>query len=165
MSSPLPPRVHTAAATCAARLRIYKMPFPSPVTTHLLSDSRRRHPLLFSPLFVTGAYSPCLHQWSNATPGYGAAANGFGRRHLHDPEARILYEAYYPAPPDMRVPSSWRLSAGGVPVPPLPFVANRRTEITRIRASLPESSRNLPRYVPNRNTLWTAYFERRQQWC
>jgi len=26
-------------------------------------------------------------------PGDGAAANGFGRRHLHEDEARLLYEA------------------------------------------------------------------------
>ena len=31
-------------------------------------------------------------------PGDGAAANGFGRRHLQEPEARLLYEAEYPAP-------------------------------------------------------------------
>ncbi|XP_044356403.1 uncharacterized protein [Triticum aestivum] len=71
-------------------------------------------------------------------PRDGAAANGFGRRHLQEPEAHLLYEAEYPAPPDMRVPASWRLSAGGVPVPP----------------------RNEPRYAPDSETLWTLYFER-----
>ncbi|KAE8816305.1 hypothetical protein D1007_06154 [Hordeum vulgare] len=53
-------------------------------------------------------------------PGDGAAANGFGRRHLREDEARLLYEAEYLAPPDMRAPGSWRLRAGGVPVPPPP---------------------------------------------
>ncbi|KAE8787339.1 Homeobox protein KNOX3 [Hordeum vulgare] len=90
----------------------------------------------------------------------GAAANCFGRRHLHEDEAGLLYEADYPAPPDMRVLGSWRLSVGGVPVPPPPSGADPRVEITRIRSSLPESSRNLPRYVPDTNTLWTAYFKR-----
>ena len=53
----------------------------------------------------------------------GAVVNGFGRRHLHKDEARVLYEAGYPAPPDMCVPGasgsqgSWHLSEGGVPVP------------------------------------------------
>ena len=62
-------------------------------------------------------------------PGDGAAANGFGRRHLHEDEARLLYEAEYPVPPDMRVPGAWRISAGGVPVPPPPSGAARRAEI------------------------------------
>ncbi|KAI4995623.1 hypothetical protein ZWY2020_035526 [Hordeum vulgare] len=61
----------------------------------------------------------------------------------------------------MRVPGSWRLSAGGVPVPPSPSRADRRAEIAHIRSSLPESSRYLPRYAPDSNTLWMAYFERR----
>jgi hypothetical protein len=39
-------------------------------------------------------------------PGEGAAANGFGRRSLHDSEARLLYEANYPAPPDYHGPPS-----------------------------------------------------------
>ena len=51
-------------------------------------------------------------------PGDSAAVNGFGRRHLHEDEARLLYEADYLAPPDLQVPASWKLSAGGVPVPP-----------------------------------------------
>ena len=50
-------------------------------------------------------------------PGDGAAVNGFGRRHLHEDEARLLFEAEYPVPPDMRVPGAWRISVGGVPVP------------------------------------------------
>ncbi|KAE8788165.1 Homeobox protein KNOX3 [Hordeum vulgare] len=61
----------------------------------------------------------------------------------------------------MRVPGSWRLTADGVPMPPPPSEADRRVEIMRIRSSLPESSCNLPRYAPDSNMLWTAYFERR----
>ena len=76
-------------------------------------------------------------------PGDGAAVNGFGRRHLHKGEARLLFEAEYPVPPDMRVPGAWRISAGGVPVPPPP------AEIARIRASLPRATREGPRYVPD----------------
>ncbi|KAE8818706.1 hypothetical protein D1007_03524 [Hordeum vulgare] len=34
-------------------------------------------------------------------PGDGAAANGFGRRHLHESEARLLYEGDYRAPPEI----------------------------------------------------------------
>ncbi|KAE8811784.1 Homeobox protein KNOX3 [Hordeum vulgare] len=91
----------------------------------------------------------------------GAAANGCGRRHLHEDEARLLYEADYPAPSDMRVSWSWRLNAGGVPVPPSPSGADWWAKIVRIRSSLPESSSNLLRYAPDSNTLWAAYFERR----
>ncbi|KAE8792067.1 Homeobox protein KNOX3 [Hordeum vulgare] len=69
-------------------------------------------------------------------PEYGAAVNGFGRRHQHESEARFLYEADYPVPPDMRVPSSWRLSAGGVLVPPPSCGSDRCMEITCIQSSL-----------------------------
>ncbi|KAE8814698.1 hypothetical protein D1007_08231 [Hordeum vulgare] len=90
----------------------------------------------------------------------GVAANGFGRRHLHEEEARLLYEADYPVPPDMRVPGSSRLSIDGVPVPLPPSQADRWVEIMGIRSSVPESSHNLPRYAPDSNTFWTTYFER-----
>ena len=92
--------------------------------------------------------------------GDGAAANGFGRRHLHENEARLLYEAEYPVPSDMQVPKAWRISAGGVPVPPPPTGAARRAEIARIRASLPQAAREGPRYVPD-SPLWESYFRRR----
>ncbi|KAE8805086.1 Homeobox protein KNOX3 [Hordeum vulgare] len=85
-------------------------------------------------------------------PDDGVAANDFGRRHLHESEARLLYEADYPPPPDMWAPGSWRLSAGGVSVPPLPSRVDRRVEIAHIRSSLSESSRNQPRYAPDSNT-------------
>ena len=93
-------------------------------------------------------------------PGDGAAANGFGRRHLHEDEARLLFEAEYPVPPDMRVPGAWRISAGGVPVPPVPTGAARRAEIARIRSNLPRAAREGPRYVPD-SPLWEPYFRRR----
>ncbi|KAE8783327.1 Homeobox protein KNOX3 [Hordeum vulgare] len=98
---------------------------------------------------------------SGRFPGDGAVANGFARRHLHEDEARLLYESDYPVRPDMRVPGSWRLSVDGVPVPPSSTRADRRAEIAHIRSSLPESSCNLPRYTPDSNTLWTVCFERR----
>ncbi|KAE8782406.1 Homeobox protein KNOX3 [Hordeum vulgare] len=93
-------------------------------------------------------------------PGDGAATNGFGQRHVCEDEAHLFYEAEYLEPPDMRVPMSWRLRAGRVPVPPPPIGADRRAEIARIRSPLSESSCNLPRYAPDNNTLWTAYFNR-----
>ena len=63
-------------------------------------------------------------------PGDDAATNGFGRLFLHKEEARMIYEAGYPAPPDMCVPTTsgtqatWVLSTGDVPVPPPPEGAN-----------------------------------------
>lgn len=62
----------------------------------------------------------------------GAAANGFGRRSLHEWEARLLHEAGYMALPDMRCPSGeWRLSAGGIPIPPVPRGVDGRAAICR----------------------------------
>ena len=95
-------------------------------------------------------------------PGNSTATNGFDRRHLHEDEARLLYEADYPAPPNMRVPDTWKLSVGGVPVPPVPEGAAWRANIARIRSSLPEEQRNEPRYAADSHTLWTMFFERRR---
>ena len=86
-------------------------------------------------------------------PGDDVMANGFGRRHLQEAEARLLYEAEYPTPPDMRVPGTWRLSAGGVPVPLVPEGAARRAEIACIRSSLTEEKRNEPRYAADSHGL------------
>ncbi|XBJ12198.1 hypothetical protein VPH35_016771 [Triticum aestivum] len=63
----------------------------------------------------------------------------------------------------MRVPGAWRLSAGGVPVPPVPEGVARRAEIARIHSSLTEEQRNEPRYAPDSETLWMMYFERRRE--
>ena len=79
-------------------------------------------------------------------PGDGAAANGFGRLWLHDAEARLLEAANYPAPPDMRAPGAWRLSAGGVPVPPPPRGADRVAEILAIRRDMPQEAQDDPRH-------------------
>jgi hypothetical protein len=50
----------------------------------------------------------------------GAANNGFGQRSLHQWEGHLLHAAGYMAPPDFRAPDGWRLSAGGIPIPPPP---------------------------------------------
>ena len=62
----------------------------------------------------------------------------------------------------MRASGSWKLSAGGVPVPPVPEGAARRDEITRIHSSLAEAQWNKPRYAVDSHTLWTMFFERRR---
>ena len=91
-------------------------------------------------------------------PDDGAAANGFGRRWLHLWEARLLHEANYPAPPDMRVPGTWRLSAGGVPVPPPPTGLDRLAEIRAIRAAMPEDAQPDSRWAEGKDAIWMAYF-------
>jgi hypothetical protein len=66
-----------------------------------------------------------LHPPPRAMAGYrsdedDATNNGFGRRSLHQWEGRLLYAAGYMAPPHFRAPGGWRLSAGGIPIPPPP---------------------------------------------
>ena len=87
------------------------------------------------------------------------------RRSLHEWEAYLLHEANYPAPPDVRAPSRWRLSAGGVPVPPLPVPETPyfHAEIERAWASLTATERVLPEYAADNHAAWAAYFERRQE--
>ena len=63
----------------------------------------------------------------------------------------------------MRVPGTRRLSAGVVPVPPVPEGAARRAEIARIRSSLTQAQRDEPRYAADRHTLWTMYCRRRHE--
>jgi hypothetical protein len=50
----------------------------------------------------------------------GLEANRFFRRYLHEWEACALYKGGYMAPPDFRCPGTWRLSAGGIPIPLVP---------------------------------------------
>ena len=75
-------------------------------------------------------------------PSDGAAANGFGRRSLHEWEAHLLFEANIPVPPGMRVSVRWKLNAGGVPITLLPDVTVRPVyfadEVDHVRASLTE---------------------------
>jgi hypothetical protein len=45
-------------------------------------------------------------------------------------EAEVLCASNYPCPPDYRVPTSWMLSIGGVPVPTVPLGVARQIAIT-----------------------------------
>ena len=101
-------------------------------------------------------------------PGDEAAANGFGRRSLREQESWLLFQANIPAPPDMRAgPTGWRLSAGGVPIPPLPDAVAKpkyfAEEVEVVRASLTDAQLSLPQYAADNHAAWAAYFERRQQ--
>ena len=98
----------------------------------------------------------------------GAAANGFIRRHLRLDEAWALAQAGYPCPPDMRVPGptrthgGWHLSAGGVPVPPIPEGVDREYAIGDIRRALTPEQAADPRWrAKNNDAFWTAYFQHR----
>jgi hypothetical protein len=80
----------------------------------------------------------------------GHEANSFSRRYLHEWEARALYEARYMAPPDFRCPGTWRLSAGGIPIPPVPHGAARQAAIHRhYYEVLTPEERNDPLYDPD----------------
>ena len=48
--------------------------------------------------------------------------NGFVCRNLMQMEAILLAQAGYTCPLETRPPHGWVLSAGGVPVPPVPLV-------------------------------------------
>ena len=101
-------------------------------------------------------------------PGDEAAAYGFGRRSLREQESCLLFQANIRAPPDMHAgPTGWRLSDGGVLVPPLPDAVAKPTyfaeEVEVARASLTDEERSLPQYAADNHAAWAAYFQRRQQ--
>ncbi|KAF6997207.1 hypothetical protein CFC21_013454 [Triticum aestivum] len=64
-------------------------------------------------------------------------------------------------------PTGWRLSNGGVPIPPLPDAVARApyftAEVEIVRSSLTDEQLALPQYAADNHAAWTAYFERRQQ--
>jgi hypothetical protein len=94
----------------------------------------------------------------------GAANNGFGRRSLHQWEGRLLYAAGYPAPPDFRVPGGWRLSAGGIPIPPPPPMgAALDAAIDEILEGMSDEQRADPRFYPDNYPAWNTFFQRRYE--
>jgi hypothetical protein len=91
----------------------------------------------------------------------GAAANGFGRLWLHVHEAQALFHAGYPVPPGFRLPSGWKLSAGGLPVPPIPTGSNRQAAIYgHYWGTLTDEERNDPLWDPDNRHAWSAFFAR-----
>ena len=64
-------------------------------------------------------------------------------------------------------PTGWRLSAGGVPIPPLPDAVAKpkyfAEEVEIVRTSLTDAELSLPQYAADNHAAWAAYFERRQQ--
>jgi hypothetical protein len=74
----------------------------------------------------------------------GHEANGFGRRYLHEWEVRLLYEAKCMAPPDFWCLDTWRLSAGGIPIPPVPHGSARQAVHRHYYEVLTPEERNDP---------------------
>ena len=91
-------------------------------------------------------------------PGKVVAANGSGRRWLHDWEACILYKAVYPVRPVYHVASEWRVSAGGLLMHAVPVGQDRLAEIEAFLAGMTEEEREDPRWHPDKHAAWTAYF-------
>ena len=79
-------------------------------------------------------------------------------------EAEALCASNYPCPPGYHVPAGWMLSAGGVPVPPVPQGVARRMAITNhyYHELTPEQRRN-PNWHPDYFPTWTAFFINRRQ--
>jgi hypothetical protein len=93
----------------------------------------------------------------------GAANNGFGRHSLHQWEGRLLYLAGYPAPPDFRAPEGWRLSAGGVLIPPPPVGDALDAAIDEVLETLSNEQRAEPRFFPDNYPAWNEFFRRRYE--
>jgi hypothetical protein len=90
----------------------------------------------------------------------GVANNGFGRRSLYQWEGRLLYQAGYPAPPNFHAPEGWRLSTGGVPIPP-PLVGTALdVAIDEILETMSDEQRAEPRFYPDNYPAWMEFFRR-----
>jgi hypothetical protein len=94
-------------------------------------------------------------------PSDGAANNGFGRRSLHQWEGRLLHMAGYPAPPDFRALGGWRLSAGGIPIPPPVGGDTLDVEIDGVLANMSDELRVEARFFPNNYEAWNSFFRQR----
>jgi len=79
-------------------------------------------------------------------------------------EAEALCASNYPCPPGYRVPAGWMLSAGGVPVPPVPLGVARQTAITNhYYLELTPEQRRDPRWNPDYRPTWDAFFINRRE--
>jgi hypothetical protein len=93
----------------------------------------------------------------------GTVNNGFGRRSLHQWEGRLLHAAGYMAPPDFRAPRGWRLSTGGIPIPPPPTGATLDATIDEVIETMSDEQRADPRFYPDNREAWMAFFHRRYE--
>ncbi|KAK1604256.1 hypothetical protein QYE76_027929 [Lolium multiflorum] len=96
--------------------------------------------------------------------GDGAANNGFGRRSLHQWEGRLLHAAGYPAPSDFHALGGWRLSVGGVPIPPLPIGrAALEAVIDAVLVTLSDEQRAELRFYTDNYEAWKDFFRQRYE--
>ena len=86
------------------------------------------------------------------------ARNGFRSRNLSQMEALLLAQEGYPCPPDTRPPHGWVLSAGGVPVPPVPLVGSAAfaREVEAARTEMTAAERADPENMANNTLGWDA---------
>jgi hypothetical protein len=67
------------------------------------------------------------------------------------------------APSDFRCPGTWRLSAGGIPIPPVPHGTARQVAIHRhYWEVLTPEERNDPLWDPDNKDHWTTFFTERR---
>ena len=79
-------------------------------------------------------------------------------------QATALRDSFYPCPPGYLSPPRWQLSAGGVPVPPVPSGAERRRAITiHYYHELTAEQRMDRRWDPDVDATWDAFFDNRRQ--
>jgi hypothetical protein len=117
-----------------------------------------------SSYLTADAKNPSFHLPHRTTIAYcrqrGATANGFAPHNLTVEEARTLHYACYLTPLDMRLPTGWRLSVGGVGIPPICLAHRTRwwEEIHANRATLTEEERASPQWDPLNDLAWEAFF-------
>jgi hypothetical protein len=70
----------------------------------------------------------------------------------------MLYASGYLAPLDFHVPGGWRLSAGGILIPPLPTGAALDAAIDEIIEGMSDEQRADPRFYLDNRQAWNVFF-------
>jgi hypothetical protein len=138
--------------------RAYKKPHPDAIAAH--PSSPRPRPLLAS---LTSELAASHSHLAACHEPVGQEANDFGHCYLQEWEACTLYEEWYMAPSDFRLPDTWRLSAGGIPIPPVPHGAARSAAIHQhFYEGLMAEERADPLWDPDNEDQWTTFFTNRR---
>jgi hypothetical protein len=67
------------------------------------------------------------------------------------------------APPDFRAPGGWRLSAGGIPIPPSWTGAALDAAIDEVLETMSDEQRADPHFYLDNREAWTAFFRHRYE--
>ncbi|KAK1619978.1 hypothetical protein QYE76_025495 [Lolium multiflorum] len=67
----------------------------------------------------------------------------------------------YPMMPDFRASGGWRLSAGGIPIPPPPQGDALDVENNVVLATMSEEQRADPHFFPDNYESWREFFWQR----